>query len=175
MEKILSRVRMAERQVARRVKRRNELVHAVKKNERTQAITRARQQAGLALNTAIKARHEDWELGRLAPRRDVSKVDRFGNYWGSISTDRAMLQFTLTDEQKNARAAWAGGSQYLCIAVGDRVVVTEGPYKGKISAISSIDRSNMTVQLHGNIGIVSYAFCPSPRPSSTACLPIRNS
>ncbi|KAK3304578.1 uncharacterized protein B0T15DRAFT_400250 [Chaetomium strumarium] len=155
MEKILRRVRMAERQVARRVKRRNELVHAIKKNERTGMIARSRKQAGVALNTAIKARHEDWELGPLAPRRDVSQVDEFGNYWGSISSERSLLQFALTDEQKNARAAWAGGSQYLCIAIGDRVVVTEGPYKGKISSIASMDRSAMTVTLEGNIGIVN--------------------
>ncbi|KAK4242081.1 hypothetical protein C8A03DRAFT_29666 [Achaetomium macrosporum] len=155
MEKILRRVRMAERQVARRVKRRNELVHAIEKNQRFQAIARSRQQAGYELNSAIKARHEDLKLGPLAPRRDVSKVDDFGNYWGSISTERALLQFNLTDEQKSARAAWAGGSQYLCIAPGDRVVVTEGPYKGKISTIASINKEVMTVELEGNVGIVN--------------------
>lgn len=156
MDKILRRVRMAERQVARRVKRRQQLFDGIEKNQRIQAISRSRKEAGYELGAAIKARHDDLELGPLAPRRDVSKVDRFGNYWGSISTERALLQFEITDEQRNARAAWAGGPQYLCIAPGDRVVVMEGPYKGKITTIGTIKRDSMVVELDGNIGLVSY-------------------
>ncbi|KAK4122920.1 hypothetical protein N657DRAFT_672687 [Parathielavia appendiculata] len=155
MDKILRRVRMAERQVARRAKRRQELAYAIEKRNRLRTVRNMRDQAGYELNTAIKARHEDLELGPLAPRRDVSKPDPFGNYWGSISTDRALLQTTLTDEQRDARAAWAGGSQYLCLAPNDRVVITEGPYKGKISTIAQINKDNMTVELDGNVAITN--------------------
>jgi large subunit ribosomal protein L24 len=160
MDKILRRVRMAERQVARRAKRREDLVHSIKKNERLRQTVNARKQAGHELGAAIKARHEELELGALAPRRDVSRVDAFGNYWGSISTERALLQTKITEEQRNTRAAWAGGSQYLCIAPGDRVVITEGPYKGKISTIAQVKKDTMTVELDGNIGVVSLT--PSP-------------
>jgi large subunit ribosomal protein L24 len=155
MDKILRRVRMAERQVARRAQRQRAQLEGREKNKRIQDIARSRKQAGHDLNAAIKARHEDLELGPLAPRRDVSKADQFGNYWGSISTERALLQFSITEEQRNARAAWAGGAQYLCLAPGDRVVVTEGPYKDKISTIANIKRDTMVVELDGNIGVVS--------------------
>ncbi|KAG7294336.1 hypothetical protein NEMBOFW57_004407 [Staphylotrichum longicolle] len=155
MDKILRRVHMAERQVARRCKRRQELVHSINKSKRTQEISAQRKQAGYELGAAIRARHEDLELGPLAPRRDVSKLDPFDNYWGSISTERALLQTKITDVQREARAAWAGGSKTLCIAPGDRVVVTEGPYKGKISTIATIKKETMTVELDGNVNIVN--------------------
>ncbi|KAK4102659.1 hypothetical protein N658DRAFT_515309 [Parathielavia hyrcaniae] len=160
MDKILRRVRMAERQVSRRAKRREEIAHAIEKRGRLRTVRNMKEQAGYELNTAIKARHEDLELGPLAPRRDVSKMDPFGNYWGSISTERALLQVTLTKEQRDARAAWAGGSQYLCLAPTDRVVITEGPYKGKISTIAEINKDNMTVELDGNLAITNAKIPP---------------
>lgn len=155
MDKILRRVRMAERNVARRAKRREYALNGGKRRQNIQEMGVLRKQAGAELGAAIKARHEDLELGPLAPKRDIPKPDRFNNYWGSIAPDRVSLTPKLSDAQKEARGAWAGGSKLLCLAVGDRVVVTEGPYKGQISAISSILKSNMTVELDGNVGIVS--------------------
>ncbi|KAL2021560.1 hypothetical protein VTK56DRAFT_7059 [Thermocarpiscus australiensis] len=155
MDKILRRVRMAERHVARRYKRNQERIYAAQKKRRLQEVAQLRREAGYELGAAIKARHEDLELGPLAPRRDISKKDPFGNYWGSISSQRALLQVNLTDEQKKARTAWAGGPRYLCVAPGDRVVVLEGPYKGKISTIESINWDVMAVELAGNVGIVN--------------------
>ena len=173
MDKILRRVHMAERQVARRAKRRDQLVHSINKTARNREVTAQRQQAGHELNAAIKARHEDRNLGPLAPRRDVSKVDQFGNYWGSISTDRALLRTKITPEQKEARAAWAGGPQYLCVAPGDRVVITEGPDKGKIAAIGKINKDSMTVELEGNVNVVSR-LCWTSYIHQTACSLTRN-
>lgn len=172
MDKILRRVRMAERQVARRNKRRQQQAYAAEKNRRIQEVARLRRQASYDIGAAVKARHEDLELGPLAPRRDVSKVDPYGNYWGSISTERALLQVKVTEEQRNARAAWAGGARYLCLAPGDRVVVVEGPYKDKIATVESINRDIMAVELGGNVGMVSRALSrpdpPSPRPDGRA-------
>ena len=151
MDKLLKRVRMAERQVARRAKRTERGLELQElKNVRRTKIG-LRKQAGRQLAVAIKNRHEDWELGPLAPRRDTSRVDEDGNYWGSISADHASLQITLTKEQKEARAAWAGGHQYLCLAPGDRVAILDGPYKGKISKIKSIDKEFLTVNLGDDI------------------------
>lgn len=155
MDKILRRVRMAERNVARRAKRREYALNGGKRRQNIQEMGVLRKQAGAELGAAIKARHEDLELGPLAPKRDIPKPDRFNNYWGSIAPDRVSLTPKLSDAQKEARGAWAGGSKLLCLAVGDRVVVTEGPYKGQISAISSILKSNMTVELDGNVGITN--------------------
>ena len=154
MDKIIRRVRMAERNVARRAKRREYALNGGKRRQSIEEIGFLRKQAGAELGAAIKARHEDLELGPLAPKRDIPKPDRFNNYWGSISPDRATLSPKLSDAQKEARGAWAGGSKLLCLAVGDRVVITEGAYKGQISTISSITKANMSVELDGNVGIV---------------------
>ncbi|KAK3371699.1 hypothetical protein B0T24DRAFT_630131 [Lasiosphaeria ovina] len=147
MDKLLRRVRMAEGQVARRKKREDHISHRIElaKNRKEKVV--ARRNASEQLGAAIKARHEDWEMGPLRPNRDVGKVDKFGNYWGTISAQQALLQLDITDEQREARAAWAGGTTNLCLAPGDRVVVIEGPYKGKIAAIDKIKRDIMALEL----------------------------
>ena len=143
---------MAERQVARRAKRQKIIDEAVQRQQERRALRSTRQAAGQQLNAAIKARHEDWELGPLAPRRDVSKVDTGGNFDGTISADHARLEaITLRDEQREARAAWAGGATYLCLSRGDRVVVLDGPYKGKISTIRNIHKDSMTLDLDNDL------------------------
>ncbi|KAK3946391.1 hypothetical protein QBC46DRAFT_5072 [Diplogelasinospora grovesii] len=153
MDKLLRRVRMAEGQVGRRNKKRSLIKHIVHKNDRKRAMKGLRAEAGSQLKQAIVARHEDWELGPLAPRRDVSKVDEFGNYWGSISAQHAMLEAPLKPEEKEARAAWCGGSQYLCLAPGDRVVVLEGAYKGKIGVIETIKKDIMALELVNDLRV----------------------
>jgi large subunit ribosomal protein L24 len=175
MDKILRRVHMAERQVARRAKRRQALSHAIAASKTRENVMNMRKEAGHDLGAAIKARHEDLELGPLAPNRDIAKINPYGNYYGSISTERALLQTKLTKEQQDARAAWAGGSQYLCLKVGDRVVITEGPYKGKISTIANLKKETMTVELDDNVAIVSrQPVSRRPRLYSAACSHTRN-
>ncbi|KAK3985576.1 hypothetical protein QBC44DRAFT_298865 [Cladorrhinum sp. PSN332] len=147
MDKILRRVRMAERQVARRAKREAKKEASNEKWARIREVTRVRREAATDLNSSIKARHEDRNLGPIAPRRDVSKLNRHGNYWGAISTERALLQVQITEGQREARAAWAGGAKYLCVRPGDRVVVIEGPYKGRIARVEGIKEETMVVDL----------------------------
>jgi hypothetical protein len=148
MDKLMGRVRMAERQVARRAKRMDAKIRGGERHQQRSQLIEAQRRAGRQLAIAIRHRHEDWELGPIAPRRDVSRVDESNNYWGTISPDQAQLDNPLmTEEQREARSAWAGGSKYLCLAVGDRVVVLDGPYKGRISAIAQIQKDNMTLTL----------------------------
>jgi large subunit ribosomal protein L24 len=154
MDKILRRVRMAERNVARRTKRQKYIMDGMDRRRKIQELKQIRGHAGAELGSAIKARHEDLELGPLAPKRDIFKTDQFGNYWGTLASDRATLSPTLTDAKLEARAAWAGGTKLLCLARGDRVVVTEGPYKGQIAAISQIIKRSMSLELEGNVGLV---------------------
>jgi large subunit ribosomal protein L24 len=155
MDKILRRVRMAERNVARRTKRQKYIVDGGNRRADIRGTAQTRGHAGAELGAAIKARHEELELGPLAPKRDVFKPDKLANYWGAISTDRATLTTPITDAQLDARCAWAGGSKLLCLARGDRVVVTEGPYKGQISTISLIIKTSMSVELEGNLGLTN--------------------
>ncbi|KAH6622818.1 hypothetical protein F5144DRAFT_595102 [Chaetomium tenue] len=126
-----------------------------KRRQNLQEVMTQRKQVGFELGAAIKARHEDRELGPLAPKRDIPKSNQFNLYWGSISPDRATLTSKISDAQREARGAWAGGAKLLCLAPGDRVVITEGAYKGQISAISSINKTNMTVEVDGNVGITN--------------------
>ncbi|KAK5658599.1 hypothetical protein OQA88_1992 [Cercophora sp. LCS_1] len=163
MDKLLQRVRMAERQVARRAKKTELKEKQLDRLELRRRVNAARKQAGRQLGAAIKARHEDWKLGPLAPRRDASKVDQDGNYWGSISADHASLQFTITKEQKDARSAWCGGSNFLCLAKGDRVVVLDGPFRGRITKIENIDKEHMTVDLGQDV-VVNQTIPDYMRP-----------
>ncbi|KAK3683635.1 hypothetical protein B0T22DRAFT_411815 [Podospora appendiculata] len=153
MDKILRRVRMAEGQVVRRTKRRSAERHGLNKSTRRQNIQPQRAEVGAHLAAAVRARTEDMRLGPLAPRRDVSVVDQSNNYWGTISPSRAMLDTKLTDDQRKARCAWAGGEEYLCLAAGDRVVVQEGPYKDKIGVIEGIDRKAMAVEISNDLRV----------------------
>jgi large subunit ribosomal protein L24 len=102
-------------------------------------------------------------MGPLAPRRDVGiPVTRndTGNpatnelAWGSISTSRLKLGSRYTRAELEASAEWAGGLENLCLAPGDRVVVLEGPYKGRIAPISKLNKDTAGVELE-SVGTVS--------------------
>jgi len=155
MDKILRRVRMAERQVARRNKERAFREYMQEKRNRRRTRAKLAAEVRLDIGYAIGRRHEDLEMGPITPNRDIMKVNRFGNYYGSISTSRALLDFPITEKEREARCAWAGGSKYLCLAPGDRVVITEGHLKGRITTIESIDRNLMTVELAADFTLVS--------------------
>ncbi len=49
---------------------------------------------------------------------------------------------------RNARCKWAGGAYYLNLAEGDRVVLLDGPDKGRIGQVIEInhDTAEVTVQ-----------------------------
>src|SRR5207247_2482151 len=87
------------------------------------------------------ARREGWEQGPLAPRRSANETH------GCVSMGRLGGRRVMGPEELEARAAWAGGMRHLNIAVGDRVVVLEGPYRGKISEITEIIRDRAEVRL----------------------------
>lgn len=93
------------------------------------------------------ARREDWEMGPLAPRRDTPSVDSDDTHWGSLSQEVGNHLAVLTEEMREARAAWCGGPKLLCIKVGDRIVFTEGPYKGRIATVGQIERDTLTVEV----------------------------
>lgn len=163
MDKIMRRVRMAERRVLRRAQKQEASGKAAERWQHRNRVVTSTRQAGRQLAIAIKHRHEDWESGPIAPRRDVSRIDESGNYWGSITAEQANGDTPLiTEEQLELRSAWAGGPKTLCLAVNDRVVILDGPYKGKISKVKSINKKNMTAQLDEDI-LVGGLLASSPR------------
>lgn len=148
MDKLLRRVRMAEGMAARRTQRKNTTMKRIieRKNKRRngETFTEAIQQR----KAAVVARHEDWTMGPLAPRRELGEADDlFGNFYGTISPSRTMLNSQISEEEKKARVAWCGSPKFLCIAEGDRVVVIEGHHKDLIGTIEKLHTDNMTVEI----------------------------
>lgn len=183
MDQLRRRTRMAERQVARRLKAAKDLRYraglmADRQRSRNFVILEIQEQR----REAVRVRREDWELGPLAPRRDVPRLERSsgknsldvrGRFitkeaipWGSISPNRAMLQWKPSEAEKSKVAAWAGGMKNLCLAVGDRVAVQEGPCKGQIGQISKIEWKVAGVVLK-EIGMVfCFSFILGCQPSA---------
>lgn len=168
-EMLAKRTAMAERQAVRR------LAKAAAKDKPAMYPKRElRDNVVYRLHEARVARREDWEKGPLAPRRDVNRtsipqlkkmlVNNFERrktpgstpiVYGAIEKEVAMLDFVPNEWQLEERWAWAGGSKFPNLAVGDRVVVVEGPFKGQISAIKEIftERGVLTLETAGQVNI----------------------
>jgi large subunit ribosomal protein L24 len=143
---------MNERQALRRLKKRKEVSEkGGDRHEHRQYVREVGREAGLSLKKAIVARHEDWELGPLAPRRDAPKILSYNptenSHYGTLTINRALSQVKLRPSDLEERCRWAGGPETLCLAEGDRVVITEGSHKGKIDKIASINLEYGTVRL----------------------------
>lgn len=152
MDKILRRVRMAERQVIRRRKKLATTEFLDETKRRAIRDTKIlHEDAVSAIQRARKARREDWEMGPIAPRREVPKVSDGGAAdpveWGTILPPRAFMNLPLSPKALEERCAWAGGSEFLCLAEGDRVVITEGSMNGQLDKIASIDLAAGMVRL----------------------------
>jgi len=165
MDKILRRVRMAERQVIRRRKKlaTSEFINEVKLRaiKDTKAL---HEDAARAIARARQARREDWEMGPIAPRREVPRVSD-GTFvdpveWGTVMPARAFSNVPLSPQAVEQRCAWAGGSEFLCLAEGDRVVITEGPMKGRLDKIARIELDTGMVRLH-DAKVSAALFCLS--------------
>ncbi|KAK6226058.1 KOW domain-containing protein [Colletotrichum tabaci] len=141
MQKLIKRTAQAEKQVARRMKKRSRGEIGSEKAQRFRDQRNQLTELNQDVKNARLARNEKWALGPLAPRRD------FFDSYGAFETNRQGRSTALKPEEVEARCAWAGGCQYLNIAVNDRVVLLEGPDKGKIDRIASINLEYGTVVL----------------------------
>ncbi|KAI1481257.1 hypothetical protein F4774DRAFT_374792 [Daldinia eschscholtzii] len=142
MQKILRRVATAERVVAKRTKTKDFKWYKKQKKEQYQD-----QQQQLALvrgefEAAKQAVRDEWELGPLAPRRDVGD---WAGAKGAIHEARYASYGKISLAMRNRRCQWAGGAYHLNIAEGDRVVLVDGPDKGRIGKIRSINYDNAEV------------------------------
>ncbi|KAI8956012.1 KOW domain-containing protein [Xylaria longipes] len=144
MQKIARRVATAERVAVKRQKAKSKTIYKYNKKEEKQQVVHARAAARKDLERAKQAIRDDWARGPLSPRLDV---DEFHNAHGSISQSRFSPSTTLSFFERNARCQWAGGAAYLNLAVGDRVVLLEGPDKGRVGKIADInlDKAEVTV------------------------------
>ncbi|TRX97520.1 hypothetical protein FHL15_001798 [Xylaria flabelliformis] len=157
MQKIARRVATAER-VA--VKRRKAKTNRFALHERKEIFAEDKEQGRQAadeVKVAKQAIRNDWAMGALSPRQDVGK---FHEAPGAITQVRFPGNTILSLAKRNARCQWAGGARYLNLAVDDRVVLLDGPDKGRIGKISEINQNtaNVTVKGLNKSNVVIYHY-----------------
>jgi large subunit ribosomal protein L24 len=144
MQKVIRRTILAERQAARRqAKRKDKLSREWAKTNREQNNYN-RKDVTSQLKQARLDRREDWELGPLAPRRDVG--DKKESY-GTVSTQR--LRGPILEHKDADDALKPFGGRYLNIVKDDRVVLLEGRDKGKIGKITNVDTKRVECTVEG--------------------------
>ncbi|KFY14579.1 hypothetical protein V492_02546 [Pseudogymnoascus sp. VKM F-4246] len=143
MQAVIRRTVLAERQAARRlVKRRTKNNHEEMKTRREHERYAQKNLTG-DIKNARAARREDYDLGPLAPRRDVGlKKDTYG----TIHSNRLHGQ-KLTMEER--LAVNPSGGRFANIVAGDRVVVLEGVDKGRIGKVESFDKEKQQLTVEG--------------------------
>ncbi|OBT76359.1 hypothetical protein VF21_03617 [Pseudogymnoascus sp. 05NY08] len=143
MQSVIRRTLLAEKQAARRlVKRRTKNHHQEMKTRREHERFADRQTTGTIKN-ARAARREDYDLGPLAPRRDVGlKKDTYG----TIQSNQLQGQ-KLTMEER--LAVNPSGGRFANIVKGDRVVVLEGKDKGRIGKVQNFDAEKQQIVIEG--------------------------
>jgi len=147
MDKLAKRTSQAQRQAARRAG------HNLRRQQKTSmwqaraAVKGVNNEIKENLAQARKARRQDWEMGPLAPKRDLGFNDYGLMKDPSRTTHAYNGHHTVSKATVERRCAWAGGTKQLNLAVGDRVVVLEGPAKGKVDRIQSINTELGTVTL----------------------------
>ncbi|KAL9608061.1 MAG: hypothetical protein Q9167_007085 [Letrouitia subvulpina] len=137
MQKVLRRTAKAEAQYARRTRRQRskDFVDDRWIQIRRQKIAHGDVRA-LRL-AAIKARHEDWELGPLAPRRDIgTKKDTYG-----------AVPFRVIERVDKPEGSWKDWG----IREGDRVVVVgkKERDRGRIGTVREVSQKSETVTVEG--------------------------
>ncbi|KAI1428811.1 hypothetical protein F5Y12DRAFT_782395 [Xylaria sp. FL1777] len=138
MQKILRRVATAERATAKRRKAKDRADFTEERVDnrlhRFDRLKRAREEVA----RGKQAIRDDWAMGPLSPRIDVGDLH---NAHGAIGEVRFANPQDMSLTKRNARCQWAGGAYYLNLAVGDRVVLLDGPDKGRIGPISEINHA----------------------------------
>ncbi|KAG9243986.1 hypothetical protein BJ878DRAFT_94797 [Calycina marina] len=145
MQKVIQRTIMAEKQAARRLAKRRSIFKLQQEKTNREQYNMSRSIEIQDVKAATLARREDWEMGPLAPKRDVGlKKDT----WGAIDSQRLRGRVWSLEKRKEILKPW-GGETWLNLAKGDRVVMLEGREKGMIAEVKSIDLERCQVTLDG--------------------------
>jgi large subunit ribosomal protein L24 len=151
MQKVIRRTALAEKQAARRLMRRKERNLRDKwKTQNEQRLVLERE-ADKRFAEAKRAHKESWELGPLAPRRDVGKNKET---YGALDSQNIQGPRLRRAEAEEILEVWGG--RFLNIREGDRVVILEGRDKGKIGPVISIDKKRAEVTVEG----MNMVCCP---------------
>lgn len=153
MQKLAKRAAQAQRQASRkgRLQMRQDRIDTEYRNRTglRNAVAEVRQN----IKDARQARMEDWELGPLAPKRDLG-FNGYGAVREGLRQDWSNFGLHKTHPKTlQQRCAWAGGPQQLNLAPQDRVVLLDGPDKGKIDRIKTVhaETGNVTLENHHRV------------------------
>jgi large subunit ribosomal protein L24 len=154
MQKVIRRTVLAEKQAARRLAKRRDTYNREWRKTNREQNTIVRKDVTKDIKQRRAERREDWELGPLAPRRDVGDLK---DTFGTVSTHRVRGPIRMHSERKEVLESVGG--RRLTLVKGDRVVLIEGRDKGKIGTITATDRkrAECTVQ-----GLNMVCTAPSP-------------
>lgn len=145
MDKLVTRTIKAERQVARRMAAATKKAHRLEYRERIRRAKNAIEDLNRNVAESRRVRHERWEMGPLAPKRAIEQG--YGIATEMTRSGRQTGEFLLRSHEREARCEWAGGSKFLNLVAGDRVVILEGHDKGNIDTITSVNAATGTVEL----------------------------
>ncbi|CVK98418.1 hypothetical protein LB506_009334 [Fusarium annulatum] len=139
MQKLAKRVAQAQRQAGRRAQKAAKSEENNYKLRNRQAMRAAVSEVRQNLQDARRVRQEDWALGPIAPKRDLG-FNGYGMFSEGVRTDWSNYGlYRPRPEVLAKRCAWAGGLKQLNLAISDRVVIMDGPDKGKIDRIKTIN------------------------------------
>ncbi|KAH0442185.1 kow motif containing protein [Colletotrichum kahawae] len=141
MQKLIKRTKQAEKVLAKKMKKRQGYEITDQRQQRFREQRQQLDELNQDLKTARTIRQEKWSIGPLAPRRDILPE------WGASEVNRNSRQTSLKISELEDRCKWAGGLNMLCLRPKDRVVLLDGPEKGKIDRIKEIDKSTGSVTL----------------------------
>lgn len=156
MQKLVKRAAQAQRQAMRQGRRQAEQINIDQKNRNRHVARAAVAEVRQNLLDARRARKEDWEMGPLAPKRDLG-FNNYGALQENMRTDWSNQGMNgPRPELVEKRCAWAGGSRQLNLAPRDRVVIMDGPDKGKIDYIKAVqpETGSVTLENHHRVSML---------------------
>jgi large subunit ribosomal protein L24 len=143
MQKVIRRTILAEKQAGRRLaKKKDKYNRGQEKTKRENALY-VSNLASADIKRARAARREEYDLGPLAPRRDVGTSR---DTYGTVNAMRLKGQ-QLTMEQRLEMNPETG--RYANIVPEDRVVLLEGRDKGKIGKVRSVSSVTQEIIVEG--------------------------
>lgn len=145
MQKVIQRTTLARNQAVRKARilkgkqERLDVVRFLRERDEHQRTQIDKHRA------AVKARHEDWYKGPLAPQRD-SGVN--AGAYGALNPQDTLLPRI----PKHLRR------QFINIAPGDRVVLLTGPDQGKICEVSTVDEESESITVNDHNLVYQHHF-----------------
>jgi large subunit ribosomal protein L24 len=127
------------------------------KNDRLR-LARSKLVKGITFKTAREQRHEDWELGPLAPKRDVG-LDA-GNEYATVSAafiEPPDMENLRTLRRKQGSDAWKDGNRKY--EPHDRVVVIKGREAGRIGIVKKVKETAGLIHITGINTVSLFPSC----------------